>query len=35
MNEDKNKTWTRRLMKFLLYIAVVFLCASLYNQFKK
>ena len=29
------KFWKRSLLKFLLYLAVGFLCAFLYNQFKK
>ena len=29
------KRWKKWLLKFLLYLAVGFLCAFLYNQFKK
>ena len=35
MSKEKNNHWKKWLLKFLLYIAVGFLSAFLYNQFKK
>lgn len=42
MSEEKKlpagqaaKLWKRSLLKFLLYIVVGFICAFLYNKFKK
>jgi hypothetical protein len=35
MNNEQQPTWKSRLIRFLIYIVVGFLCAFLYNQLKK
>ncbi len=31
---DNNKAWRNRLLRFLLYVVIGFLCAFLYKYFK-
>ncbi len=35
MNDNSKTQWKSRLIRFLIYIVVGFICALLYNQLKK